>query len=188
MKYLLIAIITLVPPQVQFFPKNMIFVVDTSGSMDGSQITDAMSAFMLFAGQPTDEMKIKVLAFQEHSQFWTTEWTHLPDVNALEGAKAWLIQVQATRSLGGTTGAVFALERAMMDDEPQLGIVLISDGIFDDSSAISMARLEALRASRGRVVGTVVVGDGDAQVMKDLGKSGGGGCYRLTFIGQGSGD
>jgi len=173
---LIMSIIVLVAPEVQHFPKNVIFVVDTSGSMDGDKITEAMEAFRLFAGQPTDEMRMKVIAFQTNSVWWKSEWTKLPDANAIQEAAAWLKGVQLSGELGGGTSPIPSLRDALKDPEPELAVVLISDGQFS-IPPLALAILKSL--AKERVVGTVMIGADEPGHMGTIGKWGLGGCYRM---------
>ena len=180
MNYLLAAIITLCPPQVQHFPKNLIFVVDTSGSMDGPRIMAAIEAFSIFAGQATDEMKIKVIAFQNANMWWKKDWTPLPSAKALKEASAWLTTVQTEVDLGWGTNPFPAIRKALKDPEKEKAVILISDGEFGSNPK----RLKIFEKECGTTIfGTVVVGvEGQPINMKKLGKLGRGGCFKLTLI------
>ena len=147
MNYLLAAIITLCPPQVQHFPKNLIFVVDTSGSMDGPRIMAAIEAFSIFAGQATDEMKIKVIAFQNANMWWKKDWTPLPSAKALKEASAWLTTVQTEVDLGWGTNPFPAIRKALKDPEKEKAVILVVIAALSDGTKVVVSVSSGYRES-----------------------------------------
>jgi len=175
---LLVTLITLVPPQVDQYPKDIIFVVDTSSSMDGDELADAMEAFMMFAGQSTDEMRIKVIAFQIGWAYWKMEWSPLPDAKVLEEARQWMISTNASRTFGNGTAPFGALSAALSEPGDDMTVVLISDGWF----SLSDFQYEFLKARSSRkVLGAVLVGAKPPiqDPMQRMGREGRGGCFRV---------
>jgi len=153
------------PPQMQWEfqgnappGSNIIFVVDTSGSMDGRQVQDAITTVLQIAECPLDDLQIAIVTFGSSTRRWPgvvdrnpqnemeimsrNRWA-LSNPENLAAANAWM---QENRD-GGGTNANDALLHAFQscgggpgnETVRQLSIIIISDG------DIGVSEISALR-------------------------------------------
>lgn len=178
--------------------KNVLLVVDTSGSMTLEQsapLAKALAVVRSLAGQPVDEMNLAVIGFTARPTRWVyratpkakgKRWVPLPDADAVKACASWL---RGQTDTYGATAMAPALELALRERRKQLLIVVVSDGdlcMFGGSPRF-WSRVEQLQAWRAKkkldcaIVATVCVGDvanvGTGTVMRRLGREGGGGAW-----------
>ena len=160
--------------------KSICFLVDVSGSMDASRSATAISAFLTFSQQPIDEMKLAVIAFADHPvvcKFEGKTWAKLPDRDVIVQARAFL---EAQAGDGGTYLSE-GLKRALSLDEPELTVVVITDGdLYHERTDWLLACLRKWQSHREKpaLIGFVGVGHARAKnVLITLAKEGKGGYY-----------
>jgi von Willebrand factor type A domain len=139
--------------------KNILFVIDTSGSMNGAKVQSAIRMAMSIAEAPVDDLQIAIVSFGSSTHRWpgTTDidpntnksmsrnrWSVMPSKDNLDAAYSWL---QANRDSGGTA-LLPAIHHAFNtcsggeEDElvKDLSILIISDGAINGSySPIELA-------------------------------------------------
>lgn len=165
------------------FSKHLLFVCDVSGSMYGRPFSKALTTFKALASQPTDELEIGLIAFADKPVRWLpakkTTWAKLPNAKAVKKAGSWL----KTQGPGGGTKVIPALKLALADKKKKLTVVLVTDGIFNETDATVLKAVETAQKDReknklGRAL-IAILGVGSKQkVLTQLGKTGKGGYYR----------
>lgn len=113
--------------------KNVVFVIDTSGSMV-DDMHRAWSAWSQISEQPTDDMKAWVIAFKDCAyRFAYQDKTgkirydlELPNAQLLGKASGWINALGS----GGDTEFTPALEVALSIKHKDLTVVVISDFVF----------------------------------------------------------
>ncbi len=176
--------------------KNLLLVVDTSGSMEGDAFSKALGVVEMIAKQPLDAGQVGVIGFTKTPDRWTVPksmrgrggkgWASLPSSDVLRAALAWLKK----RGAVGWTKVVPALTAALRDPQDPLTIVLVTDGDFWESREWVMSAWtqgQAARRKRGlRPALLMAVGVSSysgtshlstKSVMAQLGKAGRGGFY-----------
>ncbi|RMG09418.1 MAG: VWA domain-containing protein [Planctomycetota bacterium] len=165
--------------------KHLLFLVDTSGSMEGDKFASACQAVVDIAAQPVDAMEIAILAFDDEVARWPglpasggppprfqatvppralpraparrvpPGWAALPSREAVRHASAWL----ARRPPEGGTRIIPALRAALAEPRKELTVVLVSDGQFyqERGEAILAALEEAQRAREAKGLGRALL-------------------------------
>lgn len=135
--------------------KNILFIIDTSGSMDGKQVQSAIKMAMSIAEAPVDDLQIALVSFGSSTNRWagTTDidpntgkdmsrnrWSVMPSQDNLTVAYNWL---QANRDSGGTSilPAINHAFRSCLGGKEnekvkELSIFIISDGEFGNYSLV----------------------------------------------------
>ncbi|MBL6689502.1 MAG: marine proteobacterial sortase target protein [Pseudomonadales bacterium] len=143
------ALLMLLPPgqgQSQPLPRDMIFVIDTSGSMRGSSIEQAKSSLLKALDRLRPQDRFNIIEFN-------SSWSRLfagvqfPDAYSLNRAREWVARLGA----GGGTNMLPALEQVLADgdDETQLKqIVFITDGAVGNERALFELIRERLGTTR----------------------------------------
>ena len=109
-------------------PKDVIFLIDISGSMDGDKLDTTRQAVQLCLRKLTEGDRFRLIAFESDVHVWQKRWARVTDEN-LEQADEWLEELEA---LGGTellpalNQALVASQQTAPDREPV--IVLLTDG------------------------------------------------------------
>lgn len=176
---ILLSIATVVP-QEERFSKNIVVVVDVSGSMNTS-IEESIRSFREVSRQPVDEMNLSVVAFASETAFW--DWRKLPDQRAVDDAEAWL-EMARTR-LGLNTKPIQAFERALALDKEELSVVLVSDGEFwsppPNVIVAAIKRFQKEREAAGKrsaVICCIGVDAREKESLAAIAKLGKGGYFR----------
>jgi Mg-chelatase subunit ChlD len=177
---LMVATIVPVVPQEERFSKNIVVIVDVSGSMNTS-VEEAVSSFRMVSEQPVDEMNLAVVAFANNIAFW--DWHKLPDEQAVADAEAWLAEARST--LGSDTHPILAFERALRLSKEELTVVLVSDGEFWHPSADeiieAIRRLQKERKANRRkaaVICCIGVDQREKESLSKIAKLGKGGYFK----------
>ena len=120
--------------EVQTLPRDMMFVIDTSGSMQGTSIDQAKASLKRALGGLRAQDRFNIIEFN-------TSWTRLfgamqhPDPYYLDMAEYWVDRLSA----GGGTHMLPALSMAIggADSETQLKhIIFITDGAVGNETAL----------------------------------------------------
>lgn len=133
--------------------KRVLFLFDCSGSMDPTDLARAIDATLLVAEQPTDEMEIAVIAFSGSTLRWPgvsdppgtpnpvpPGWASLPSQKAIDEVRSWLSSFRGA----GNTHILPALAAAMQEQRDELTIILVTDGMFNDSLMVPVSLTKAI--------------------------------------------
>ncbi|MFZ5442836.1 MAG: VIT domain-containing protein [Myxococcota bacterium] len=152
-------LLTLVPPAVEArmtpVARDLIVLLDTSGSMSGSPLDQARRVTMALVDSLTDRDQLELIEFSSSPRRWKRGAVPATEANRRD-AQAWLSRLRASGGTEMRTGILEAL--APLRDESQRQVVLITDGLIGFESEV----LEAIsrRLPRGSRVHTVGVGSG----------------------------
>ncbi len=146
----------LMPPDDSFtetvrLPREVIFVIDTSGSMGGTSIIQAREALMLALEQLTPEDYFNIIEFD--SNFTKLHRHSVPAMPAaIVDAKQWVAGLQAD---GGTEmmGPLLAALEDIEEHTPLRQVVFITDGCVGNEDALFNAIHEELGRSRLFTIG-----------------------------------
>ncbi|MGY3039877.1 Ca-activated chloride channel family protein [Rhodanobacter sp. TND4EL1] len=142
------AMLMLLPPQqqAQRLPRELILIIDTSGSMGGESIRQARAALDLALSQLQPGDRFNVAEFNSTLNPWASEAVPAtPD--ALQKARAWVNRLQA----GGGTEMAPALSFALTGHAPQgyvRQVLFATDGAVDDPNGLLKLIDEKLGDSR----------------------------------------
>ncbi len=181
----LLALVVLLAPS-KPITKNIVLLVDTSGSMQWSsegagRLEQALQAAGQIAQQPIDEGGLLVMTFQCDSQTYPGGWVDLPSQDGVAKAETWL-RAQAAMA-GGNTFVCGAIEDALEVNKDDLTGVLITDGDLTDDDQGALLRYLAKGQAKRRAnklgpatVGVWGIGHAKAKPwLMSLAKAGGGG-------------
>lgn len=183
----------IVPPSLgedERWPQSTLLVVDTSESMTGDPIAEAFLVFDQLTQQSTDEWQLGLVSFNSTGQRWPgmdgSKWAAMPDGEAVEAARVWL-GAQGPR---GNTSAWTGIELATREvPEGGLGVVVVSDGRWQDLSVVRVQLPVRLESRPGLVVASYTVGRPQVTAsgflepwprpgMLEVGRLGRGGAWR----------
>jgi len=126
-----------IPPEQGQVTKNILFVIDTSGSMNPGELAGGISTMLTLVEQSVDEMNVGVIAFSDSPVMWSgpskkseklpKEWLELPDKDGLEELQKWVMALKP----GGGTNMHAALKLAASQSVSPLTIVVITDGVYN---------------------------------------------------------
>jgi Ca-activated chloride channel family protein len=127
----------MLPPEerhtIRALPRDMVFVIDTSGSMKGTSIQQAKSSLQKAVLSLRQEDRFNIIAF---NSTWSRLFSDLQTVNphSMQQAKQWVSSLSA----GGGTNMLPALSVALeAREERQLRhVVFITDGAVGNESAL----------------------------------------------------
>lgn len=150
-------LVMLVPPQQalheqhNYLPRDMIFVIDTSGSMQGTSIVQARESLALALARLRPEDKFNVIEFNStHTSLF--HQLQSADAHNIQQAINWVSRLQAN----GGTEMHSALQTALtqMEQSARLQqIVFITDGAVGNEAALFELIHQYLGASRLFTVG-----------------------------------
>lgn len=118
--------------------KHLLFVYDSSGSMEGEKFVRAANFVIAIAEQNFDQFELGILAFAGENYRWggipdptstppiPKNWAALPSQESVDQAYDWIMDLGA----GGDTIVIPALRDALQENRRYLSIILISDGMF----------------------------------------------------------
>lgn len=142
------AMLMLLPPQqqAQRLPRELILIIDTSGSMGGESIRQARAALDLALSQLQPGDRFNVAEFNSTLNPWASEAVAATP-EALQKARAWVDQLQA----GGGTEMAPALSFALAGHAPAgyvRQVLFATDGAVDDPNGLMQLIDEKLGDSR----------------------------------------
>ena len=133
-KYAMLMVMPPQHPQPQALPRDIIFIIDTSGSMQGQSIVQAKASLQLAVSKLTLNDRFNVIAFNDRplSMFASPQ---IADEATTRMAKGWIAALQAE---GGTQMAPALSAAFMQSDEPERlqQVVFITDGAVGNESAL----------------------------------------------------
>ncbi len=147
-------LLTIVPPtpeSVRALPRDLVVLLDTSGSMSGQPLDQAKQVVGALVGSLTDADTLELIEFSDAPHRWKPRPVK-GSARARKEAQAWLAGLEA----GGATEMTGALHEALRGIRPeaQRQVVLVSDGAVSFEAEILKTVLEQLPArSRLHVVG-----------------------------------
>jgi len=122
-------LLTIVPPAVPAatLPRDVIVLLDTSGSMSGTPLQKAKALVATLIDSLTDADRLELIAFSSRPQRWR-ESAAAADATARADARHWLESQRA----GGGTEMVSALQDALrpLREEGQRQVLLVTDGLI----------------------------------------------------------
>ena len=147
--------IMMLPPQgtmtEQTLPREVIYVIDTSGSMQGQSIIQARQSLLLAIAQLNDQDRFNILAFNQQTRKLFNDAVPANAGN-LATAKAYVEQLQAD----GGTEMMPALQQSLRykpDNQRVRQIIFITDGAVSNEEQLFGAIYQHLGQSRLFTVG-----------------------------------
>lgn len=132
--------------------KRLVFIVDTSGSMDRYKVASAIQAVMDICNAPVDDFQVSAISFGTGCRRWEgTEdidpntgkdftppgWSAMPSVPNLEALNSWLWS--AVDNGGTAVRPAFEEAFKLGADLEDVSFVLISDCILNDGPLTKVA-------------------------------------------------
>ncbi|MDP3157517.1 MAG: VIT domain-containing protein [Archangium sp.] len=152
-------LLTLVPPGVEAkmaaLPRDLIVLLDTSGSMSGSPLDQARRVTSALVDSLTDQDQLELIEFSNSPRRWKRGSVQATESNRRD-AQAWLARLRASGGTEMKSGILEAL--APLRAESQRQVILITDGLIGFEHEV----LDAIskRLPKGSRVHTVGVGSG----------------------------
>lgn len=152
-------LLTLVPPSVEAHmppvPRDLIVLLDTSGSMSGAPLDQARRITSALVDSLTDQDQLELIEFSNSPRRWKRGPVNATASNRRD-AQAWLARLRASGGTEMKTGILEALSPLRADAQRQ--VVLITDGLigFEDEVLAAISQ----RLPKGSRVHTVGVGSG----------------------------
>lgn len=123
------ALLTIVPPapeaRVATTPRDLIVLVDTSGSMGGTPLEQAKRVVARLVGSLSTEDRLELIAFSNAPRAWRKQPAPATDA-AKKDALAWLGELQASGGTEMQTAVLAAL--SSLRPRAQRQVVLVTDG------------------------------------------------------------
>lgn len=152
-------LLTLVPPSVEAkmapLGRDLIVLLDTSGSMSGSPLDQARRVTAALVDSLTERDQLELIEFSNSPRRWKRGAVQATEANRRD-AQAWLARLRASGGTEMKTGILEALAPLRMESQRQ--VILITDGLIGFEHEV----LDAInsRLPRGSRVHTVGVGSG----------------------------
>lgn len=152
-------LVTIVPPapeaKMAALPRDLIVLLDTSGSMSGSPLDQARRVTAALVDTLTDRDQLELIEFSNSARRWKRGAVAATAANRRD-AQAWLARLQASGSTEMKTGILEALHPLRAESQRQ--VILITDGLIGFENEVLEAISQRLPA--GSRVHTVGVGSG----------------------------
>lgn len=152
-------LLTLVPPtpavRMQSVPRDLIILLDTSGSMGGQPLDQARRVVSAMIDTLGERDRLEMIEFSSEPRRW--KWrAQEASVGSKHAAQAWLASLRAGGGTEMASGMIEALKPLRKDAQRQ--VVLITDGLIGSEHEVLDAILNKLPS--GSRVHTVGVGSG----------------------------
>lgn len=152
-------LVTLVPPsagvRMQALPRDLIILLDTSGSMGGQPLDQAKRVVSAMVDTLQEHDRLEMIEFSNEPRRW--KWrAQEASLKSKEAAQAWLASLRAGGGTEMASGMIEALAPLRKDAQRQ--VVLITDGLIGSEHEVLNAILNKLPA--GSRVHCVGVGSG----------------------------
>lgn len=140
-------LLTIVPPTPESrptpMPRDLVFLIDTSGSMGGRPLDQAKHVMCAIIDTLGDRDRLEMIQFSSQPE----RWRHEPVVATRDGKREAMKWVRALRAGGGTEmrDAILEALRPLRPDS-QRQVVLITDGYIGFEQEIVAAILDRLPA------------------------------------------
>ena len=149
------AMIMLLPPQFHTashaLPRDMVFVIDTSGSMGGTSIEQAKQSLQLALAELTPHDRFNIIEFNAYHSALYASLTSATSEN-ISQAQAWVSQLKAN----GGTNMLPALKTGLSqfgENETLQQLVFITDGAIGNEEALFKAIHHNLKNARLFTIG-----------------------------------
>ena len=136
------------------FPNRVAILVDRSGSMAGKKHGMAVHEAMRVAEQAGDDGRVRFYAFEDDVLADPQGWIKLPDAEALALARGFLRH----HGPAGSTNLVGAMQEVLALEEPDLGVVIVTDEEPDGGALPAADEIERLNAARQHPATIGVIG------------------------------
>ncbi len=152
-------LLTLVPPSADAkmapLPRDLIVLLDTSGSMSGAPLDQARRVTSALVDSLTERDQLELIEFSNSPRRWKPGAVQATESNRRD-AQAWLARLRASGGTEMKSGILEALAPLRMESQRQ--VILITDGLIGFEHEV----LDAINARlpRGSRVHTVGVGSG----------------------------
>lgn len=176
-------LLTLVPPSVEAHmppvPRDLIVLLDTSGSMSGAPLDQARRVTSALVDSLNDQDQLELIEFSNSTRRWKRGPVNATSSNRRD-AQAWLARLRASGGTEMRTGILEALAPLRADAQRQ--IVLITDGLigFEDEVLAEISQ----RLPKGSRVHTVGVGSGVNRSLTQPAARAGRGVELVLGIGE----
>lgn len=179
----LFGLLTITPPAAEASMKpvarDLIVLLDTSGSMSGSPIDQARRMTSALVDSLRDEDQLELIEFSMTARRWKRGPVSATASNRRD-AQAWLSRLQASGGTEMRTGILEAL--APLRPDAQRQIVLITDGLIGFESEI--VQTVAHHLPKGSRVHTIGVGSGVNRTLTQPTARAGRGLELIMGIGE----
>ena len=158
--------------------KDVAFVFDVSGSMDGAKIDQARSALKACLNLMNPGDGLYIVAFNDSLNPWKLDVQELDELTRLDATKF----ADALRAGGGTNiyGAVNATLSKLADSERPTALVFLTDGLGSRSAADTLAAIEESNPEdRTRIFAFGVGGDVNRPFLERMGRENRGGYTHI---------
>ena len=149
------AVLTVTPPEPgsigEVMPRDLILLVDTSGSMAGEPLAQAKALGVALVDTLCAADRLELVAFSDRPRPWRSDAAPMTEA-ARRDAIAWLERLAAE----GSTEMVDGVEQALrpLRDDAQRQVVLITDGLIGfESEIVAKVRSRLPKTSRLHTVG-----------------------------------
>jgi len=176
-------LLTLVPPAVEArmaaVPRDLIVLLDTSGSMSGAPLDQARRITSALVDSLTDQDQLELIEFSNSPRRWKRGPVNATQSNRKD-AQAWLARLRASGGTEMRAGILEALSPLRPDAQRQ--VVLITDGLigFEDEVLAAISQ----RLPKGSRVHTVGVGSGVNRSLTQPAARAGRGIELVLGIGE----
>ncbi|XP_053377299.1 inter-alpha-trypsin inhibitor heavy chain H3-like isoform X2 [Mercenaria mercenaria] len=114
-------------------PNDVLFILDTSGSMTGTKLNQLKQAMHSILGQLNEGDRMNIMSFSGSTSFWKTQMVDVLDEDIMEEAKTHISSLKAggwtNIDLALTTGVTFLKDRSNTDGAVRSPvIVFLTDG------------------------------------------------------------
>lgn len=177
------ALLTLVPPAASAkktpVPRDLIVLLDTSGSMGGSPLDQARRVTAALVDSLNDADQLELIEFSSSTRRWKRGAVNATAANRRD-AQAWLSRLSASGGTEMRTGILEALQPLRAESQRQ--VVLITDGQIGFEHEIISTIME--RLPRGCRVHTVGVGSGVNRSLLKPAAQAGRGVEQIIGLGE----
>lgn len=176
-------LLTLVPPSVEAHmppvPRDLIVLLDTSGSMSGAPLDQARRVTSALVDSLNDQDQLELIEFSNSPRRWKRGPVNATASNRKD-AQAWLARLRASGGTEMKSGILEALSPLRADAQRQ--VVLITDGLigFEDEVLAAISQ----RLPKGSRVHTVGVGSGVNRSLTQPAARAGRGVELVMGIGE----
>ena len=153
--------------------KNMLFIVDKSGSMTGDRTGKALQQFVNIAAQPTDDGSMCLYQFAKFPVKWAHGWKKVPSQDAITDAQKSL-NTSPVGPYAGYTRIIPALVAALREPKKKMSVIIISDGEFEEEPEdiiTALLKWQKWRVTHGygkALIGCVGVGPSHSDALKAI--------------------
>ncbi len=176
-------LLTIVPPTLEArmtpVPRDLIVLLDTSGSMSGSPLDQARRVTSALVESLNERDQLELIEFSNSARRWRHSAVFATDANRRD-AQAWLARLRASGGTEMRTGILEALQPLRAESQRQ--VILITDGQIGFESEVLQAISQ--RLPKGSRVHAVGVGSGVNRSLTKPAAQAGRGVELIIGIGE----